>query len=588
MLEENIISGSGLRSKRTMLSTFVFLAIAYNGNVFANQLPGTGIGDVLIGIEARSMDRGSKLESTTPKEIFGDLKGTKIADKEIPSGERIAVKSFTFVGNEMIDSEILKLRIQEYENKDLTLAEIKDAAREITKVYRESGYFVARAYIPQQESVDGVIKIGILEGVIGNVKLDNKSDLLDDVIVAYTKGVKNERIVLSIKFERRAILLNELSGVKEVKINASAGQKVGESDIEILVVPEEKYSGQVSIDNYGSKYAGKHRVSAIFDINNVSGIGDQFTFAGLLSENANSKSFSADYVMPLGYEGWKLGGSIYNTDYDLSRIGDLISYGESTGLRAWASYPFVKTQEWTSEVVFGGYSQIMTDSFGIKGFKDKSKKQNNSLNFSLNNSLSTVFFGNSGRLYNSVTLSGGNLSNKNGVAKDQDRFAKTSGDWSKIEIFTVHRQRIIDGLSLQTSLKIQENLGRNLDGTEKVSLTGNSGVRSYLSSELNADSGYVASADLIYNIYNDGNYSQDVSLFVDRAEGRKQRNPIDNGLPNYRALNAVGVGYRFEVNDKFDFDATFARGFGGDSSPQVQREFSKSKNKLSFKATLKF
>lgn len=577
-----------LKSKRTALSTFIFLTIACNGSAIANQLPGTGISDIINNIDSRSIDRGSKLDLTTPKELFGDLKSIKIDDSEKPTGEKVSVKTFIFDGSSVFENSVLAERIKKYENSELTLSEIKDAAREITKLYRESGYFVARAYIPAQEAEGGVIKISILEGVIGNVTLDNNSGVKDDVIIAYTKGIDNARIVLSNELERKALLVNELSGVKDIKINALAGANLGESDLSIKVIKDEKYKGQVSVDNYGSKYAGKHRLSTVFDFNNVSGVGDQFTLAALVSENANSKSFSANYMRPVGFDGWKVGGSVYNSDYELSKLGDLISYGESTGVSAWASYPLVKTQEWSSEIKFGGYSQVMSDSIGIDVFSEKAKKQNNSLNLEFSNNLSTSFFNSPGRLYNSVSISGGKLSNKNDISKEQDTFAKTTGSWSKIEMFTIHRQRLSQDFSLQTSLNIQENLGRNLDGTEKISLSGVNGVRSYLSSELNADSGYVASFDLIYNIYNDGNYMHNASVFIDRAEGKKQRKRVDNGLPNYRAINAAGIGYRFELNEKLDIDATFARGFGSNSAPQVQSEFSKSKNRFFIKATVKF
>ena len=48
--------------------------------------------------------------------------------------------------------------------QDLDFNGLNDAASRIQRYYRERGYFLAVAYLPQQEIKDGIVEIAVLEG----------------------------------------------------------------------------------------------------------------------------------------------------------------------------------------------------------------------------------------------------------------------------------------------------------------------------------------------------------------------------------------------------------------------------------------
>lgn len=53
--------------------------------------------------------------------------------------------------------------------QELGLSGLRKAAGRITEIYREQGYFLARAYLPAQDIADGVVRIAVLEGRFGAV-----------------------------------------------------------------------------------------------------------------------------------------------------------------------------------------------------------------------------------------------------------------------------------------------------------------------------------------------------------------------------------------------------------------------------------
>ncbi|WP_318531837.1 POTRA domain-containing protein, partial [Pseudomonas huaxiensis] len=63
--------------------------------------------------------------------------------------------------------------------RTVSLGELQAGANRITRLYRERGYPLARAYIPAQEIDGGVVQIAVMEGRFGEVGLNNTSRVAD-------------------------------------------------------------------------------------------------------------------------------------------------------------------------------------------------------------------------------------------------------------------------------------------------------------------------------------------------------------------------------------------------------------------------
>src|SRR5690606_27734651 len=64
--------------------------------------------------------------------------------------------------------------------RELTFAELEEAAERITRFYRDHGFMLAQAFIPEQKIADDrVVEIAVLEGHYGEVILHNASRLRD-------------------------------------------------------------------------------------------------------------------------------------------------------------------------------------------------------------------------------------------------------------------------------------------------------------------------------------------------------------------------------------------------------------------------
>lgn len=500
------------------------------------------------------------------------------------------VKEFIFSGNTVFDADTLSNLIKSYENKELGINELKEAASVITKYYRDKGYFVARAYIPAQSLESGVVKIIIIEGIYGAFDIKNSSLVEDAEIQGFMDELKGGDGISTKSLERQMLLINDLSGAQVTNAEVYPGQEVGESDFRITVSPTPKYSGYAIVDNYGSRYTGENRLSAGAFINSISGIGDTLSFSTLLSHTGNLKNGRLAYERPLGYSGLKGGVSFSMTDYELDKILNYDATGRTDIYNAYLSYPFIKTRAHTLSGELSYDHKEMKDLSEYKSagssIETDSRKRVDSLTLKLNDKSSTTLLNLPGTLFASVGVSVGDIDMASDDAKASDTSLKSEGTYTKVTMSANHIQALNPLLNLQTNFKAQKSFSKNLDSSEDISVGGSNGVRAYEDAELSGDKGYALSLDLIYQLPKIAQVNHNTSLFIDHAKVWKNTD-IFNTDDNSRTLNALGIGYALNYG-LFDLRATFAHGFGSDSTPESEAEFTTSKNKFLIQGMMRF
>ena len=533
-------------------------------------------GDILRQVEPLKLP-------TTQKEL-PSLGGEYKAPLEVKDEFKTYVKSFKFSGNSVIDSQTLSTLVKPYENKELGINALKEVASVITKYYRDHGYFVARAYIPAQTMEDGIIEIAVIEGSYGNFEMKNSSHVKTSEVQGFMDQLKSGQKVSTMSLERQMLLINDLSGAQVTNAEVSPGQAVGTSDFRITVSPTNKYSGYAVVDNYGSRYTGEERLSAGVSVNSLTGVGDTLTLSGLVSNTRDLKNGRLSYDRPLGYSGLKGGMSASITDYTLSEIANYDASGQTNTYSAYISYPVLKTKAHTTSLEFDIDHKEMKDTSGTTGATDLSRKKIDAMSIKLNDTQSTSLANHPGQLSTSLALTGGHLYLDKAVAGDEALNSK--GTYTKATLTLNHNQYLTPSFNLQTTLKAQKSFGKNLDSSEDISVGGSNGVRAYEDSELSGDQGYALSLELGYKLPSIQQVSHNLSLFVDHAEVWKNTTII-NSDKNERSLDAIGLGYTMNFK-AFDLKASYAHGFGGESTPVSEVEFSTCKDKFLVQGMVRF
>lgn len=145
--------------------------------------------------------------------------------------------------------------------KTISLADVYRIANDLTRLYRDNGYFLSLAYVPDQRLTDGKPKIQVVEGYVGEVKLP--ADAAErSLINVYADAIKGERPLKADHLESILLRLNDLPGYN-FRAVLSRDQGKPEGDVTLTLVNEPKGGvGAVSFDNYSSRFLGPNQVSA--------------------------------------------------------------------------------------------------------------------------------------------------------------------------------------------------------------------------------------------------------------------------------------------------------------------------------------
>jgi len=186
---------------------------------------------------------------------------------------------------------------------DITLAELFEIADSIERTYREAGYILSFAYLPPQETTDGVFTLVVVEGYIASVTIEGVEDeVLLSRLEDRVAGLTAERPITAASLEAALDGLNSrLGGFRVSGVLQPAENGRGGSD---LVVQAEirDWEAFVAVDNRGSDYAGPLRATATGNLYNLGVLGDRLSVDAILTRpTREQRGFGVRYDRPVDW-----------------------------------------------------------------------------------------------------------------------------------------------------------------------------------------------------------------------------------------------------------------------------------------------
>ncbi len=140
-----------------------------------------------------------------------------------------------------------------------------EVAAELTKMYRDKGYFLCRAYVPAQKiGKSGILRIEAIEGSIGSITFEGARVPNSPIITKAVAAILTDKPTRIQTLETQLLLLNNLPGLSFKATLAPASQN--QTDVElILTVTKIKPVRTVSVDNHGSRFMGPNEITASWE-----------------------------------------------------------------------------------------------------------------------------------------------------------------------------------------------------------------------------------------------------------------------------------------------------------------------------------
>jgi len=482
---------------------------------------------------------------------------------EADDGERTLIKDFA-LEDSPLEPSLFEGVFAPHRNKELSLKDINDIGEQITKIYKEKGYMMARAVIPKQDiGEEGVLSIQVVVGRYGKISLTNGTPIADAVVKGTLESTleKGEAIKQG-DVERAILLVGDMPSAQIPKALIYEGESFGTSDFEFGVEKGERWGGYVGGDNYGSKLTGRYRLSAGLDVNAPFAIADKVSLFGMVSNKADIKNGRAAYAFPIYYDGLRGEVSYAKTDYELGEeYKGLDAVGEASIFEGALSYPLVRSQYENLYLKFSYAAKELSDE--IRAVNNKIPKRIDVAALGASYDKYTTIFGLNTYVGAALNVYHGKLKIKDDAQEALNRAgADTVGSYSKADLALLLGVYVSDTVSFVGSVKAQKTLNnKNLDGTEQMSISGLSGVRGYPDSEYSADNGYVLGLEANYKLPPLIGIIHNVGLFFDNGRGKIENSAYTTA--KNRTLSDVGLAYSAKYRDFF-IKTQAARIIGGE------------------------
>jgi len=406
----------------------------------------------------------------------------------------IRVQGFQLDGNRVYDSAALQALLADLVGSEQDLNGLRSAAARLTAHYQRGGYPLARAYLPAQEIETGIVRISMLEGVYGQVVLNNASRTRNHVLQPALDALHSGDAVHGAELDRALLALNDIPGVT-AKGTLRAGSVPGSTDLIVNAESGPWISGSVDADNYGGAYTGEYRLSAAANINSPLTLGDQLDVR-LLSSDRQQRYYHVDYSLPLGPWSTRVGAGMSAMRYELGReFNYLEAHGRADTANVYIRQTLLRSRDATVQATLQYEHKRLQDDYDAV---DYTRAHRVGLwTAALNASARDHFLG-GGRNAAYLSYSRGNLRFGDTALRDEDRrFKHAGGGFGVVNASLGRLQHVAGPVQFYGRLRAQWS-SKNLNSSEKFSLGGPYGVRAFAPGAASGDQGWQASGELRY------------------------------------------------------------------------------------------
>jgi hemolysin activation/secretion protein len=504
----------------------------------------------LILRESRPVPQQPKPQADPGVEKSESAKPTMLPQNNL----RLSVKTFHFTGNSQFSNQELETLLTAYTHHDIGFKDLQAAANIITEHYRQAGFFLAWAYLPQQSIKQGQVEIVVMEGHLDNSHLTtdtihaiNEVRLNKSVLKMFLDTYQEDRLITEQDMNHLSLLINDLPGI-DSKIVLAPGVKIGSSALSLKVKEGSLINGYVSTDKYGLYSTGYYRFDGGVSINDLTGRGDQLNLRAQTTETGGTVSGWADYNLPVNGYGTRFAVNFSELHYSL---GESFAYLQARGIARTVGTSLIHPLWLAREGRLTGIAHYehrwMQDKIGQ--FSSNNDRELNVMSFSFAGNLYDQLLPASGLTQGYVNVSAGEVTFNDKSAFDYDQQAgglKSNGGYHKFAWQLSRTQNIIEDFSLFANFQGQV-ASKNLDTSERMSLGGPNAIRAYPVGEGSAAEGWMINGEARYHlpsIPSIPGYFQLVG-FIDTGFSRINVNPLASTPLNSRHLTGYGFGLNF-------------------------------------------
>ena len=261
------------------------------------------------------------------------------------SEQKFQLNSLQIVGAKVYQTERLQQLYANFLGKFITLSDLYNIANRITQLYRQDGYILSQAIVPEQTISDGIAKIQVIEGFVEQVDFVNAPSPQLNRLRGFGRKIIASNPLNIRDLERYLLLANDLAGIKVSSV-LSPGQNFGAAILTVNVGYTPSNEAFV-LNNRSSQTIGPGIFQGVLFLNSALGQGERITISGATNPTNTTTlaDTSANISIPIGDEGWRFS---FNNAYTYVHPGrELRQYdinGSTYTASLGVSYPLIRSR----------------------------------------------------------------------------------------------------------------------------------------------------------------------------------------------------------------------------------------------------
>ncbi len=499
---------------------------------------------LLVAAPANAQTNPGSLERTVPKfEITPPETRPSVASPALPSQAAARIEQ-TFVlsavhieGATVFPSDELAKSFEPYLASLVGQAELEKIAAHITEKYRQAGFLLSYAVVPQQSVRSGIVRIRVVEGFISKVRLAGDKRAAT-AVSRILERLPKDRPLHSETLERVIGLARLVPGVivKDVQISRLAPDPARHQLT--IAIGAARYGALAYTDNRGTIENARIRGYTSFNLASLAIPGDQLQI-DLFTIPYSKFRYAYGQVkgsIPLNSDGLRVSGSASYGDQAHGLAGT-DQDGFSRQLTGELSYPFDTSRSF-SLIGHAGLTDWKSEDkrSGLIVLRDRLQVARARLEFT---KVSTI------RLDGMIGISRG--VDFGSATEKGDPLASRPFGSSKFTKFNAALQltaRLSDRARVRLETSAQYST-RPLLALEEYALGGSRIGRAFDFNELTGDHGAGAMLEISYRLREPKHGPKAVEIFTFVDGGGAFRHRSSAGLPKSQWLADVGAGARF-------------------------------------------
>jgi len=251
------------------------------------------------------------------------------------------IQEYRVAGATKISSLEVEEAVYPYLGPGRTAGDVENARRALEKTFHDKGYQTVSVLIPQQDPRFGIIRLEVVEGTVGRLRVKGSKWYLPSRIIAQSPSMAEGGVPNMNDVQKEILALNRLSD-RRITPELRAGVVPGTFDIDLKVEDEMPLHGTVELNNRYSPNTSELRLNAAISYANMFQLGHTLGFSGQVApQDTDDALVYSGYYLARISDGVSLLVSGVKQDSDVSTLGggSVVGRGNVLSMRALFDMP---------------------------------------------------------------------------------------------------------------------------------------------------------------------------------------------------------------------------------------------------------